>query len=152
MPLSHPTKSQGKTASAMEAGIEPAEPTITETTPYNTAVNLCDISISLIHNLKVTCLSKAEYAVKLNLLNTVNSHMQINLQIARYDRQNIYSTDHFSKLLQFQIALWKQLTSVIFSTAARQKIFTFLINLEKLHTSITQNNNTEVTVTTNTFS
>jgi hypothetical protein len=78
--------------------------------------------------------------------------MLLNLQIAQYDRQNIYSTDHISKLLQFQIALWKQLLSAIFSTAARQKIFTFLINLEKLHTSITQNNNTEVTVTTNTFS
>lgn len=66
----------------MEAGIEPDEPSHTNALAYDTAEKLCEVCIALIHNLKNTCLPKTEYNIILNLLNSVNSHMLLNLHIA----------------------------------------------------------------------
>jgi hypothetical protein len=124
----------------MEAGIEPAEPTVFYSLAYGTAVTLSEICIALIYNLRNTHISKIEQNVILQLLQSTNSHMLLNINISKYDRYISYPTDHILKLIQYQDNLWKNLTYTLYSTIVRRNIFLFFTYLDQFRTLITRNN------------
>jgi hypothetical protein len=62
--------------------------------------------------------------------------MLFNVRTTQYNIPGEYPTEFHSKIEQYHSHIWKQLTTTLHSTGARRNIFSFLENLDQLHSAI----------------